>query len=89
MRADTVRMQKGMSAWDSVHHAQLRKPWNKVFSAESLHAYEDFLIARIRQLNSDFCLGSSQAPGRVDIAEWINSFLSVIPFMTPNFKAVN
>ncbi|KAF8970538.1 high nitrogen upregulated cytochrome P450 monooxygenase 2 [Flammula alnicola] len=62
---------------DPILHAQLRKPWNKAFSAEPMKDYEALLMPRIMQINSqlkEICMKSEHGIGRVDIAKWISCF---------------
>ncbi|KAF8182926.1 cytochrome P450 [Pholiota molesta] len=62
---------------DSVLHAQLRKPWNKAFSAEPLKDYEALLIPRVTQIIAilkDICMESEQGIGKVDLSKWIGCF---------------
>ncbi|KAF5315461.1 hypothetical protein D9619_007593 [Psilocybe cf. subviscida] len=58
-------------------HAQLRKPWNKGFTAEPLKSYEFALIRRIRQINTQLRLVtelSLDGVGQVDVSKWICYF---------------
>lgn len=62
---------------DQTLHAQLRKPWNKAFSAEPLKGYEVALIRRIRQMNSqlrNITVESKDGVGKIDASKWICYF---------------
>jgi cytochrome P450 len=62
---------------ESSLHAQLRKPWNKAFSAEPLKGYEAALIRRIRQMNTQLRLiteESNDGVGKIDASKWICYF---------------
>lgn len=62
---------------DSVLHTQLRKPWNKAFSIEAVKGYEELIVRRVIELNSllkEVCTTSERGIGRVDMANWVNSF---------------
>ena len=66
-----------MDLRDSVLHAQLRKPWNRAFTAEPLKDYEQLVIRRVLELNAlleDVCNINKGGIGRVNIAKWVNSF---------------
>ncbi|KAF8153962.1 cytochrome P450 [Crassisporium funariophilum] len=58
-------------------HAQLRKPWNKAFTAEPMKDYEELLIPRVMQLISqlkEVCAKSNSGVGSVDMAKWVSCF---------------
>ncbi|KAF8958558.1 cytochrome P450 [Flammula alnicola] len=62
---------------DSAVHSELRKPWNKAFSAEPMKDYETLLLPRVIQMNSqlrEIADTSRGEIGRVDIAKWIDYF---------------
>ncbi|KAF5310744.1 hypothetical protein D9619_007782 [Psilocybe cf. subviscida] len=62
---------------ESSLHTQLRKPWNKAFSAEPLKGYEVALIRRIRQMNTQLRLiteESKDGVGKIDASKWICYF---------------
>lgn len=57
---------------DSSLHAQLRKPWNQAFAAESLQEYQTQLLARVMQLNrilKEIVEISAGRVGHVDITK--------------------
>ncbi|PPQ68715.1 hypothetical protein CVT26_003621, partial [Gymnopilus dilepis] len=75
--ADTRGYDNIVDLRDSVLHAQLRKPWNRAFTAEPLKDYEQLVIRRVVELNAlleDVCNLNKGGIGRVDIAKWVNSF---------------
>ncbi|KDR72623.1 hypothetical protein GALMADRAFT_757265 [Galerina marginata CBS 339.88] len=62
---------------DSVIHTELRKPWNKAFSAEPMKDYEELLIERVVHLNrrlKEVCAAGENGTGRIDIAKLISCF---------------
>ncbi|KAI3597833.1 cytochrome p450, partial [Moniliophthora roreri] len=59
---------------DSNRHAQLRKAWNRAFSAEALLDYQDILVKRARELASRLEATYREGQKQVDIAKWISYF---------------
>ncbi|KAK7056360.1 hypothetical protein VNI00_002914 [Paramarasmius palmivorus] len=59
---------------NSLRHAQLRKAWNRAFSAEALLDYQDIVVNRARELANQLEAACKRNEGQVDIAKWISYF---------------